>query len=364
MNTETLSEILLWRHAMKQLIKDQFLNKYHLDEKMLIENNIDWGKLNDIYNHFIEIRNNLITQAEFVASTLRTNEKIHTVRSRVKDPEHLMEKLIRKTSQRKEKHGEDFQFTVDNYLDEITDLIGVRAIHIFKEDWEEIHQFIKNTWNVIETTANVRDGDDVKRFNELDVKIDSRHTGYRSVHYLIEFFPTNKRVVAEIQVRTIFEEGYGEIDHQLRYPHGQVPEVLALNLLLFNRIAGSADEMASFINMLKRSWTDMEEKYESIINDKNNEIEELKNKIENSNLEKSDKSSLLSSVAKINTKNEFLNKINKIYLNNSYNDTFEKYSKIKFEDNVSTLTQLMNSDYFKTTSKFLNINSDSKSSDG
>ena len=81
-------------------------------------------------------------------------------------------------------------------------------------------------------------------------------------------------------MRTIFEEGYGEIDHQLRYSHSEIPEVLALNLLLFIRIAGSADEMASLINLLNRNWTQMEKKYEGIIDLKNKEIKELKIEIE------------------------------------------------------------------------------------
>ena len=77
-------------------------------------------------------------------------------------------------------------------------------------------------------------------------------------------------------MRTIFEEGYGEIDHQLRYSHSEIPEVLALNLLLFNRIAGSSDEMASLINLLNKNWTEMEEKYEKIIELKDKEIKDLK----------------------------------------------------------------------------------------
>ena len=85
-------------------------------------------------------------------------------------------------------------------------------------------------------------------------------------------------MIAEIQVRTIFEEGYGEIDHQLRYSHSEIPEVLALNLLLFNRIAGSSYEMASLINLLNRNWIEMETKYEKIIETKDKEIKELKEK--------------------------------------------------------------------------------------
>lgn len=261
------------------LIGEDFLNGTHITEADIIKSEINWEVLNEIYNDFNSYRNSYDSQAGFIADTLRTHKKIHSVKSRVKEPNRLIEKIIRKTSGRKEKYGSEFQFTTENYKEEINDLIGVRAIHIFKEDWEDIHNFICSTWKVIEITANVREGDDTKRFEELDIQIHSRKSGYRSVHYLIEFFPTSQKVIAEIQVRTIFEEGYGEIDHQLRYSHSEIPEVLALNLLLFNRIAGSADEMASLINMLSRNWTEMEAKYERIIEIKDKEIEKLKNKL-------------------------------------------------------------------------------------
>lgn len=259
-----------------KLRKDELLKKTHITEEELNKNEIDWEVLNEIYLDFNSYRSSYESQAGFIADTLRTHKKIHSVKSRVKEPDRLIEKIIRKTAGRKEKYGSDFQFSIENYKEEINDLIGVRAIHIFKEDWEDIHNFIYSTWKVIEITANVREGDDTKRFEELNIEIHSRKSGYRSVHYLIEFFPTSQKVIAEIQVRTIFEEGYGEIDHQLRYSHSEIPEVLALNLLLFNRIAGSSDEMASLINLLNRNWTEMEAKYERIIESKDEEIKKLK----------------------------------------------------------------------------------------
>lgn len=291
-----------------KLIREGFLNKYRILEDDLIKNNIDWDVLNDIYHDYKKYKHRYETQADYIADTLRTHHKIHSVKSRIKDPEHLIVKVIRKTSDRKNKYGGDFQFNIDNYKEEVTDLIGVRAIHIFKEDWEDIHDFITKTWKVVEITANVREGDDTQRFEELDIQIQSRKSGYRSVHYLIEFFPTNQKVIAEIQVRTIFEEGYGEIDHQLRYNHDEIPEVLALNLLLLNRIAGSSDEMASFINLLNRSWTEMEGKYERIIDNKNTQIEELINKIANTaTIEDKDKQEILNSLDKIIMKEDLAN---------------------------------------------------------
>jgi len=258
------------------LNKEEFFRKTNITKDDIIKNQIDWSVLNEIYIDFDSYRSNYESQTGFIADTLRTHKKIHSVKSRVKESDRLIEKIIRKTPGRKEKYGSEFQFSIENYKEEINDLIGVRAIHIFKEDWEDIHNFINSTWKVIEITANVREGDDTKRFDELNIQTHSRKSGYRSVHYLIEFFPTSQKVIAEIQVRTIFEEGYGEIDHQLRYTHNEIPEVLALNLLLFNRIAGSSDEMASLINLLNKNLTEMEEKYEKIIELKDKEIKELR----------------------------------------------------------------------------------------
>lgn len=257
------------------LDKQVFLTEHRLTENDLTACNIEWSALELIYHDFIDYAVACQAQTEFIAGTLRTHPQIHSVKSRVKQPERLLEKIVRKTAQRQSLRGADFQFTLDNYKSEITDLIGIRVIHLFKEDWEEIHNFISNTWHVREITANVREGDDTQRFEELGIKLHSRKSGYRSVHYLIEFFPTNQRVIAEIQVRTIFEEGYGEIDHQLRYCHPQIPAVLASNLLLFNRIAGSSDEMASFINLLNKNLSEIEGRYEHALQEKDAEIKRL-----------------------------------------------------------------------------------------
>jgi relA/spoT domain-containing protein len=255
---------------------DEFLLKYPYVEKIIEEKNIDVEVLKDIYNDFVDYKVSYENQANFIANILRSQSMVHTVKSRIKEPDRLIEKIIRKTEDRRLKYGDDFQFTVDNYKNEINDLIGIRVIHIFKDQWQAIHEFIMKTWNVIEVTANVRDGDNTKIFEELDIEVRSRVSGYRSVHYLVEFYPTNEKVIAEIQVRTIFEEGYGEIDHRLRYSHVEIPEILKSNLLLFNRIVGSADEMASLINELSKEWSSKENELLKIIEEQKEEIERLK----------------------------------------------------------------------------------------
>lgn len=263
----------------KTFNSEEFLEKYPYCKEIVSKNNIVIDNLKKIYEDYMEYRSSYESQAGFIANILRSQENVHSVRSRIKDPERLIEKIIRKTEDRKTKYGDDFEFTVENYKKEMNDLIGIRVIHILKDQWQKIHEFITKTWNVIEITANVRDGDNIDVFEDKDIEVRSKASGYRSVHYLVEFYPTNEKVIAEIQVRTIFEEGYGEIDHILRYSHNEIPEILKSNLLLFNRIVGSADEMASLINNLSDEWSEKEVNYKKIIEEQKAEITRLKHKM-------------------------------------------------------------------------------------
>ena len=282
------------------LKKYEFLKEYNIDEEFLINNNIDWNELEKIYDDYSMYRKSYETQANLIANILREHKKVHSVKTRVKDENHLIEKIIRKTEDRRKKYGNDFNFTVKNYKDEITDLVGIRVIHIFKEDWEEIHNFITKMWNVNEIVANIRKGDNTKTFEELGIEVCSRLSGYRSVHYLVESYPTTEKVITEVQVRTIFEEGYGEIDHQLRYSLNEIPEILEQNLMLLNRIAGSSDEMASLINLLSKNFKDIKSEYNKKIEKQNKKILELKeNILKNATITKDDKKLLLDNIENI-----------------------------------------------------------------
>ena len=105
----------------------------------------------------------------------------------------------------------------------MTDLIGLRALYIFKYEWKPIHEWVKGNWTLNKTvTAYVREGDSAdlrKDFADAGCEVKVHPFGYRSNHYLIEF-PADKNTIyiAELQTRSIFEEGWSEIDHRVRYP--------------------------------------------------------------------------------------------------------------------------------------------------
>jgi ppGpp synthetase/RelA/SpoT-type nucleotidyltranferase len=55
-------------------------------------------------------------------------------------------------------------------------------------------------------------------FQRMSVKTMSSERMYTSVHYVVNAGAGTKRT-AEIQVRTLAEELWGEVDHTISYPH-------------------------------------------------------------------------------------------------------------------------------------------------
>jgi putative GTP pyrophosphokinase len=225
-----------------------FLSRHSLTTETLKEIGLAVHDLAAIYRDYITLMPNLAIHGTHLAEYLRREPLVHSVRVRVKDPEHLLEKIIRKRREQP-----DRVITVQNYRDEIRDLIGLRAIHLVKEDWGAIHDYIIRNWGLAETPeANIREGDSRAWWAEYVKRgcIVKEKEAYRSVHYIIKSSPALEPLLAEIQVRTIFDEGWSELDHQIRYPNGTNNATLISFLLLLNRLTGAADELASGIRVL------------------------------------------------------------------------------------------------------------------
>ncbi|MDR3339303.1 MAG: RelA/SpoT domain-containing protein [Candidatus Symbiothrix sp.] len=144
---------------------------------------------------------------------------IHSVKTRLKDPEHLKDKIIRKL-------GEDKIITTENLFKEVTDLIGVRILHLHQEQFSTIHESILNhinqgDWALVEDPkAYTWDPEYKLLYENLGIKTEQKETYYTSVHYVVKPNNTNPNpICCEIQVRTLFEEIWGEIDHTINYPH-------------------------------------------------------------------------------------------------------------------------------------------------
>lgn len=230
-------------------------------EAFLVRNRIsaeDWEKANIDFNDLLAIGTDHNEQAEQLADTavlfakiIQKFEGVHSVRWRIKNPEHLMEKIVRKRAKNEPKYAE---ISKDNYYLAVTDLIGIRALHLFKEDCFIIDSPMRDTWPLEEDPiAYLRDGDQspiTDRLRACKFEIKTHPAGYRSIHYVFSSQPVGRKVITEVQVRTIFEEGWSEIDHSVRYPNFSDNQLVAFFLAIFNRMAGSADEMGAFVRGL------------------------------------------------------------------------------------------------------------------
>lgn len=275
------------------LKQEEFLKKYGISKEDFEKTGIAWDDLMEVYIDYCSIQGELEPILNMVADVLRKHAKVHSIKQRLKNPEHLIEKIIRKRLK-----DPNRIITVQNYKEEITDLIGIRVIHLFKEDWKAIHEYITGIWELKEPAiANVRKGDDEEPFKKYDCEIKQHPFGYRSVHYLISVKPYKTEMTVELQVRTIFEEGWSEIDHQIRYPYDIDNTIIANYLVMFNRIAGSADEMGSYISFLHKELTKIKQKHDKQLEEKNQVISELEELIENSKMEAKEKEELRSKIS-------------------------------------------------------------------
>ncbi len=156
----------------------------------------------------------------FKTNPLLKNEKvIHSIKSRHKDSEHLRDKL-------KRKKGKGEIVTKETLLKCITDLNGVRVLHLYLQQFPIIHKEIMKKINELEDWRLVEppkayswDPENKALFDGLEIETHIKETHYTSVHYVVK--PNNEKsdVTCEIQVRTLFEEIWGEIDHAINYPH-------------------------------------------------------------------------------------------------------------------------------------------------
>lgn len=196
--------------------QQSFLKKYGVEDKFY-QSKLSWDLLMQIANDY-EAKAHIFQEiAVDYVNQLNELPQVHSVRYRLKDVEHLIEKIIRKAV---EYEDVDIVYNIDTYLVEITDIIGIRALYVFKSDYLPLHNAIIKRYkkNFCEKPqVKLREGDDKSLYaglRNVEFQIDSM---YRSIHYTIRAGKGEVIVPIEIQTRSIFEEGWSEINHKLLY---------------------------------------------------------------------------------------------------------------------------------------------------
>lgn len=180
-------------------------------------------------------------------------EQVHSYRFRIKKTGSLLAKIIRKSAER------GVKYTVADYFTKITDLLGIRILYVFKEDYWTVHQQIMAEYEnqlAQDISIKLKKGDDKEIYEQLlregsSVRVDENRT-YRSIHYTIYGKATDIKAYprVEIQTRTIFEEGWSEINHKLVYKRGAGSQELKKTSDLLSSMVGACDSIGALMKML------------------------------------------------------------------------------------------------------------------
>jgi putative GTP pyrophosphokinase len=185
------------------------------------------AQITALVERFIPVRDRLggvlETLRVSIASSQELGSFIHSTKARVKDPERLRDSLRRKW-RRAQADGKAFDITPENLFKVVNDLAGFRILHLYTQQVADIDRLLKDVFEehrypIIEgPIAKTWDDESRRFFKGLGIATEDSETMYTSVHYVIQN-NTRTDYTVEIQVRTLMEEVWGEVDHTINYPH-------------------------------------------------------------------------------------------------------------------------------------------------
>lgn len=127
---------------------------------------------------------------------------IETIKSRLKSPESIIEKLQRK----------NLPFSAQMIEEKLHDIAGVRVICAFSDDIYLLCDYLLQQ-------------DDITLLKKKDYIKHPKENGYRSLHLIVEtpiFLHNEKRLMkVEVQLRTIAMDFWASLEHRIYYKKGQ-----------------------------------------------------------------------------------------------------------------------------------------------
>lgn len=147
---------------------------------------------------------------------------IETIKSRLKSPESIIEKL----------HRKQIPFSAKLIEEKLTDIAGVRVICAFPEDIYLISECLLKQ-------------DDIRLIKKKDYIENPKENGYRSLHLIVEvpiFLHDEKRFMkVEVQLRTIAMDFWASLEHRIYYKKGQNNKKLRSELKACAEVSAALD---------------------------------------------------------------------------------------------------------------------------
>ncbi len=202
-----------------------------MEYKPNVNQEIDsWKEVLLIYNSALkEVGTKLeILNDEF--QHVHSYNPIEHIKSRIKTSESIVKKL--------RKNG--FEPTIENMVENISDIAGIRVICSFTSDIYRIAEMLSNQ-------------SDIKVLSVKDYLANPKPSGYRSYHMimLIPIFLSDRIIEAkvEVQIRTIAMDFWASLEHKIHYKfEGNVPEDIKGELVECANMIGDLDSKMLGLN--------------------------------------------------------------------------------------------------------------------
>jgi len=171
----------------------------------------------EIIESYAALRGDLAGAAQSIHDRITTalqlsGVKVHTVNHRVKSEMSVRGKISRPDR-------------IYETIGQLTDLIGLRIVTYFEDGVEEVAKIIEDLFAI-----------DYDRSIDKRVQIDPSSFGYRSLHYVCKPIAETLNLPFEIQIRTVLQHAWAEIEHDLGYKFPEaVPNAIRRR---FSRVAG------------------------------------------------------------------------------------------------------------------------------
>ena len=182
------------------------------------------------------------------------SDYVHSVRYRLKNLDHLLEKIDRKNAADAALPADQQRgpITPENLFSRVTDIAGIRVLHLHLSQFEHIHNAIlakvEEEEFVLfeEPKAYTWDNDSGRYFDSLGVAREVKESFYTSIHYVLK--PNSRsQATCEVQVRTLLEEVWGEVDHTMNYPFKSADEQCCEQIRILARLVGAGSHLADSI---------------------------------------------------------------------------------------------------------------------
>ena len=164
---------------------------------------------------------------------------IETIKTRLKSPESIVEKLNRK----------GLPITVESIEENLNDVAGVRVICSYTSD---IYML---------SDAFIRQ-DDITLIQRKDYIQNPKPNGYRSLHLIVEIFlHDEKRMMkVEVQFRTISMDFWASLEHKIRYKKDlPVIDEIDRELLECAELSAQLEDRMERIQKLADQYRDIEQ---------------------------------------------------------------------------------------------------------